>query len=713
MSANIAIGIAIEGIPGASDPTLIRCLAYGDTLPTSSTYEWEHGLVEIPADFSSTSVDPFEGTWSTSSTTFKVSASDTLAGLLLREDRFPLNALNGALTTSATSVTLDSTASGTVLFAGDETMLITAGSNPYTVTRGALGSTVQAHDDNAYVGEHPAYWVPREISVVYYDLTTDEEWVEWRGYIDDVLMEGPVISLPCTEFYQRWSQASANIGAVDLNAQGGWRRKYGTRVVGGYAGASTIRTSTGNVALQMGDTICIGQWVSSGRFVGDFNAGSPIYGGELDLNEAGQDVFPHAVYEVLLWDRDLDIAPITGTDRFHPLRIVMELLTGENLDAQWSVSLGIDTTLIQAEIDANPGLQIDHLALGINGESYNPFEVAERIARLYGYSPSITVNGDYTFKRLKVLDISAYQDAQDNTISVYRDLPLSRTSSKASGASSIKVEVGGVVPWRTPDGVRVDAVGGSRRALLLTDREKVSYDASTIKRDRTVEIATQLADSVVMIHYGMPRLTVRVVDHRVTGADYDLLGTVQLSDLGTLVTAWWTDAQGNRVANVSGRIDAVGVVIERRLNGANRTYDLTLLLIAFGRGQYARERAPSAEVKSVATDEVTVDNAIHAGEASYFTIGDEVQFWNRDGSQADATVYTVTGIAGDVLQIVGHAASAGEIVRLAVSTSYANSTRYSVTDRPYTYFADANDEIARSGDTDDADIYGGGLGVSY
>jgi hypothetical protein len=261
--------------------------------------------------------------------------------------------------------------------------------------------------------------------------------------------------------------------------------------------------------------------------------------------------------------------------------------------------------------------------------------------------------------------------------------------------------------------VRVDAVGGSRRALLLTDREKVSYDASTIKRDRTVEIATQLADSVVMIHYGMPRLTVRVVDHRVTGADYDLLGTVQLSDLGTLVTAWWTDAQGNRVANVSGRIDAVGVVIERRLNGANRTYDLTLLLIAFGRGQYARERAPSAEVKSVATDEVTVDNAIHAGEASYFTIGDEVQFWNRDGSQADATVYTVTGIAGDVLQIVGHAASAGEIVRLAVSTSYANSTRYRVTDRPYTYFADANDEIARSGDTDDADIYGGGLGVSY
>ena len=717
-SSRIAIGIAIEGIPGPSG-ALQRCIAFGGTMPTSATYEWTQGLTAIPQDFSSSSIDPFEGTWQTSAATFSVSANDDYAGLLMREDRFPALTLAGTISDTTTTILLSDIATGTTLYVGDETMRITAGSNPYTVERGAFGSTAQAHDAGTFASEHPSYWVPREIAVVYYDLEADEEWIEWRGYIDDISMVNARIELSCSEFYSRWSQARANLSPQNLNAQGTFRYRFKDRVAGSAPYVSSITSSSDDVALQMGEALMLGQWISpaSGgpRFFEDASPGSTLYGGDLDVDGTPGEAFAHPVWELALWDRELDIYPTSNTgDQFHPLRICLDLLGQGTLFDQWAVKLPVDVSAFEAEIAATPGLVIDRFVLGIDGAPYRPFEKAESLMRLYGYTPSITVNGDYSIKRLKVLDIETYQRVSSAPLSAYRDLPYERSASAASGASDIQVTVGGAVPGEVAQPVTISAVGGSARAQLLTERETTNYDASFISPDKALAVATQITDSAIMIHYGLPRLRVLVADYRITGADYDLGAEVLLESLGHLATPWWVDRNGARIGDLTGRIDGVGVIVERRLRAATRTYELTLLLVAFSTGTFARERAPAAVIDSASGEVATCANTFHDDEASYFTVGDEVSLWSRDGEVVAAGPFVISAISGDDITINSATPAAGQIVRIASSSDFDNDTRYSLTNRPYTYLADANQQIDTppGQDTDPADIYGGGLGIS-
>jgi hypothetical protein len=87
----------------------------------------------------------------------------------LRDDAPIVARLSGAINSSTTSITLDTALPGgtTLIYVGNEAMHVTAGSNPYTVTRAVLGTVARSHLDTAKVFTDVPYIRSRRMRLYY------------------------------------------------------------------------------------------------------------------------------------------------------------------------------------------------------------------------------------------------------------------------------------------------------------------------------------------------------------------------------------------------------------------------------------------------------------------------------------------------------------------------------------------------------------------
>lgn len=733
MSRRLAIGLAFEGVHGGGDKIL--CVGYGVSMPQdASTYAWRAGLT-APPQTSASEVDPLKGEWTSAGLRATLDATNELCAIFLAESR--RTALRCvAITAASTSLTLSGVYSGEgspYLWIGDECLKITAGTGPsYTVARGQLGTTAEAHETGDYVHERPPYWVPRPVRIRWHDLDTGEAWGEWTGYVDSVQTDttGARIEIAASELYSRWRSAQANVNAQPLQ---GFRfkndRLYG--IVSPPEGVTIPGANGSTVALHMLGALVPATKLDSTRLRVGARLGDGLLGSAVDFDAeyfetvqrvaggTGQTVTTRTpletpvttpVWQVLVWDRSLGIAPSGGgVDAFHPIRIASYLLGG---NPPWGLRLPIDTAGFSNAASATTGLAIDRLVLGLDGEPYSPFEIAEGLMRAYGFAPTRTWDGKYSVKRIAALDVATAFAAAGLPVSPYTDGPLQRRASLIAGSSTIEAQIG-TLPWEQRRSLTVNAVGGSRKARLLRPREVIKYDLGSASPARAEELALQLATTASLHYFGLPRITIRVADWRDADVTYGLLDPVTIADLGTLAQPWWVDAQGVRIGDLTGRVDAIGVITGVEPDWRNRTYTLTVALLAFSSGVFARERAPAGVIEAIAGTSVTLGATLADDEASYFRVKDIVQAYTRAGV-ALGSASRIDAIVGSVITTQSAlTGSVGDVLRLVQSAAFFNSEPYSpLTNRAYVFLADSDEVIDRpSAATEPADPYGGALGI--
>ena len=245
----------------------------------------------------------------------------------------------------------------------------------------------------------------------------------------------------------------------------------------------------------------------------------------------------------------------------------------------------------------------------------------------------------------------------------------------------------------------------------------MDYDLSALRAAGAEETALRLADSVALLHYGSPRLRIRVGDSSITGASYDLGDHVVLSDL-QVEGSWLLDRDGNRVpsADVGSRVDFAGMITSRRLDLSSMSYELELTLTAYRTGDVVRLRAPSGVVVgSFGGTSIEHEEDAFAGsprDAETFEPGDQITLWSRSGALLDGDVKVITGIATDTITITSAwsvTPSAGDVIRLATYDDYDNDSRFSFDNRPFVWLGDADGLVGSA--LNGPLIYGGSLGV--
>lgn len=738
-------GIAIEGVGLDKTKTDGLFIYHGwEALNASSNRQGVNALTVLPEGVS-TRVNPYTGDVSINDLTFDVSASDRLAQLLMSEQRRAAYTLAAAITSSATTVNIGTTGlDSTVVWVGDETILLgtDSGSGVYTgCTRGFWSSPAQAHVIDSGVYTRVPGWEDRMVTLIEHDPNDNTETVVGRYHIQDIMMDGPTVSITTSELLGAWRSAEVNGESENLAAYG----------------ASTFITPTGDIAgalvgytakVRASNTVQDRVFVEvNGDGVNTFiQRASAIQGGsnagwlfQARREGDGEETPITEMHEVFaVWRQSGSGSTVVGsfstsdlTYPAHPLAIALALLssTGQGYNGVYDVlgeswGLGLDYISWASwttEINAHPDMCIDELVLGRGGESVNVFAVVQnQLLRPFGYFLSITTEGLITIERLRLPTLIDWNGAQSSSIDAFIDGPLRMERAMQEISDRVVADVGGSGTGQTTR-VQVRTPERSSRRSKLGDAREHQLDYTVISPERLGIVGNEssgaLTNALVNLLQlsldAVPRLFIRVARPAVTGeANYNHGRIIRINDLCNLQEAWIVDSSGTRVLDLSA-IDFAGMIIGRDYHLDNRTYTLELLFLSYHVGQYVRLRAPSGVIESVNGAEATIrleSDTFSDDDADTFTVDDEVEIWTVDGAEWPSSVLrTIDSISGDDLVLSGWYASdpsAGMIVRLARSSDYSNTGLYSITKRPYAYLADGSDQIDENGDTVEADIYG-------
>lgn len=741
MPKRTLIGFAIEGLGLDSTVTNGTVFCWGQHTATVSNYDFAYCLTRPPQSVD-TSVNPYTGDWSTSAFTVEMDYSDRIASALMRDGQI-LGRLTSAISAAATTVPFDdgTDRAGDVVWLGDEAILLgtyDSGNNQYTgCTRGYWSTTAEVQAVDTAVFDHVPYWDTRLVRLIEHDVDGATILTRWRGIIRNIETsdDGTRIRVYTEEILASLASARVNKDAINLANKG-----TAISETGGITGAlSRVKGRVIADALpadpcfvQYGDGV-VETSVNGGGYINNLDSRNYL------LDSAPPPGSPGAVercYEVFLVDRIGGKASTSGlTYPYHPLSIALALLTSTGnedngtydiLGKNWG--LGIDFLSWSewtSELSATSEYAIDHLVLGWDGEEVDVLGVVQdKLLRPFGWFLSITDDGLIGLGRLRLLSVGDIDGASSNTVApYYPDGPLKLSRAFRDTTGEIEAEVG-TLPFR--DGVKIairEPSRSSRRGLLGNSR-KHKVDLSVFRADSIQNVGRQGADEEVSALVSSlqlqldvaPRLMIRVTDNTFDSLDYDLGAIVQLSELGG-EKAWLVAPDGTRVEDSSlTEARYHGMIIGRRWDTGNHTYDLTLLLVSYYRGDYIRERAPSCVIESYTSgDQFTCDT----GDLGYsqsvdklFKVGDEIELWTRDGSKrATSEVVEITSFPSSTeiaySPSLSSAPVAGQIVRLAGSTQYTNGTAYYTSDaRPFTYLADTDETIDEGASDDEADIYG-------
>lgn len=727
--ANRMTGYAIEGMGlDASYSGGVAFHASHHPQPASSDYEWVNALTEEPQD-AGRSLDPIANELRTGGYTLRISASDRIAALLGAGPLIALYRLGTARSAADTTLVISGASGldGQVVWLGDEAVKLgsSVGTTYSGCTRGYWGTKAQSHEANARVWDRSPKLRERVVRRVRYDRDAGTEEIIWRGFVSSVVTsaDGTAYLVELVDVLQSPRRASVNRNAQDLAqarpvarlSRGGTIDMYtrvedqGVRVT---RGASVVYLQVGPLALK--------------GFVG---------GGLLQLTNSTDwllatsltEDLPHTIegpwWPLFLIDRLSGEASTSGlSEPYHPITIALALLmssgTGDHgtydiLDASWGLGLTdevVDVAGWEALRASTPDARVDHLVLGWDGQQVQVWDVITRqLLSLFGIFVTQTATGQLGVAQLRLPTLAMMAAAP--TISRLPRGPLQLDRRLDQRVDELTARIG-ALPWREGRAVTVRNGEGQRRRLEPRSME-LDYSVmrpETLDMGSGIEglLAAALVHMLVLMLDAAPRLHIHVADEGVIGSGPLALGdSVQVIDLG-LAHDWLVGEDGVRIAPSADdvRLTAMVVGLQELESGA---VDVQLSLLGWRLEVPVRERAPSGLVSSwdLGTLTHTIDSAAFSfsgGDGLAFDVGDEVTLWDRQGALRTTNVRTLTGRTASTLTIDSAWSVTpvdGDVVRLADSTLFTNTTRYpALTDRPYAFLGDSAGEFEdNSGDT--------------
>lgn len=707
--------------------------------PVGSAYNWINGLTDLPSAITTT-IDPFTGDMQSSAFTFTLEASDRIAQAFMFEQVLPPHALFAAIDSSATAMTLQVASSypssGEVVWVGDEAILLVTGSGPgyATVQRGFYNTDAAAHgaDDAAFTGL--PYWRGRVVRFIEQDTSTGTITTRWRGLVTDIAQVGPNIQVQTVELLGALRGAEANTGAAQPSNTFRWRPGPSGYLLGEVVAFEPRLWSISdgdNLTLQV-DGALVASTLTAGGTVWRHSRstylleGSPREGA--DGNDGDEDVAAESVYEVLGWSKASGIAPTSSLSQpYHPVAIALALLTstgtGDNgpfdvlgadagLAVPWSFFSGVE-----AFIADTSELAIDRYVLGWDGSTWVPWASAQTLLRAFGLLFGRSGDGLITIQRLRTVTIADIDG--DASLTLYPDV-VPTLARRLSRTPAEVVATVGATPWEDGTSVTIRAADRSRRGARLIDNPRYEVDMSMFLPGRILPggsiagLATSLTGLLAMGLDLAPELSGSAGDPaRISGATQVALGaTYKIASLGGLRDGWLVDGTGARVA-VDENATFAGIVTALAWAPRTGVLDVSVLLTSWRSGEATLERAPSALVGASSTTTVIQLDATEnhgATPGSAFTVGDQIEICDADGTR-QGEVRSVSVVAATSLTVsvaFGSAPLEGEVVRLAESVSFGNTTRYPSTSRPFVYLdADGATGIEDvDGNITGPDVYG-------
>lgn len=655
-----------------------------------------------------------------------VDVDDALLAKLRTEAR-PQTRLTSAITAAGTSATLDSatgiTAGTTVLFVGSEAILVDSGANPYTVTRGALGTDAVAHEAGDTVHLYTPHLYGRRLRLyvtfddpgytVAWELEGEvsggwsldgvalgeglNTWVlrarsqlrfldrlllrrSFRGYVGSISTDGTYFNLlglagvprkydVAPHFQDRmfFRLESGEIIRTRLEVVGGVPVDLGRQVVDLRGALGTKITS-----VEIGDEIRQVYAADPLDGYGSFRYQAP--GGETSSLSTGtwiSDAHPVVLLLALL---------TSAADPTHDTPDNWATDTGNFSALPGGVGIGIPVAEIDVESffavwQRTQSFVLDHLVID---ESRTAREVCNEICRIVGFDlrqSGAQIGLDYYRSPLEGEGTTVWDN---DVILVERDsegverpmLSLAQDSSLTAGSVVFRL--------RTPGGVEVESVFtdadfpalfGNTRGYYEQEDQRIEISASYVRADSAgaePEVLRQRALQL-LFRYRRPLWRVRV--------STDL--SQQAVEVGSLVQvthAQFPDlATGTRgVTQLTGKVLSKQEVIGDDFVGIHWELIMSTSSTRLGR------ICPSGMISSVSTNDVTVAANRYSDPASRgdlptvdaagFTAGDVVRLTDRAGTTIATTPTTqiVQSVAGNVVTLDGNFGGSGSFAAGAV-----------------------------------------------
>lgn len=465
------------------------------------------------------------------------------------------------------------------------------------------------------------------------------------------------------------------------------------------------------------------------------------------------------VYEVMLFDRDegdVAVTPLAdvwaaegekvfgyhilalyaATHLSRPTKTATES-EFDVLKPDWSLNLRdqyVSTIIgdIKELIRQTRWAVIDRAVLGWEND---PVEIRKKVLswfRAFGFYEGVTNEGELFVDRVRPIGVGDFDSALDNKIRI--DVPSDALRENTGGIETtniVSVKLG-----KTPvhDGQRElyhaqDPSVQSTAAGRTKKKSDFSLDLSVVRPSRRSEVKEKVIGRLLFQHFKIPRLTFQTEDFRDDSLNLGVGELVQLKD-PPIEPAWVMDRSGERVSSTEGLGAFAGFVVRNQMNTSNESalsYELEVLFASF----FGRWRAPSGIVRSVSTsggDHVLTLEGEGGATSSFgdtqtdvsrFTVGDEVEIWEQDGTRDGSIgdeIKTIKAIdtAAHTITLDGTFSAdpdTGDVVELAQldtdgsGAGYKNTGVLSNVDRAYVWLADGDETIGD--DNLDADEYGG------
>lgn len=659
----------IEGLFGDDPSTYpdglaLYCGEEPNPVLTALDYEWQPLLINEPVP-AATESEPLECVLVAGSLTLELRRTDALEQALTSRKRFN-KYLSSAATKSSSTVQLAQTgsvAAGSVLFIGDECMLVTSdsGSGLLNVSRGILGTKAKAHAVGDFVSiDQPSFLRTRRVAI-YSTGSNGAPVKRWQGLIDSVRKVNYTLKVSCRVDNAFWNFEGLNKDGHDLSHTGkAWlsgrvldadgsevdtSQLHGTVYTVGIQPVSSrvFKPDTANnspVAMRVGDALTIG--LARGVNSVDFVAIPSFLGTQFKAKESGGwSDGPSGYYEVdvegpirevFLVSREVDrwsevnlgekVSATRELDYpYHPLSIACALLFSDSSSTADVLSFnvlngdyygadyisqtesGIINTVI-ALIEATSDLMVDTVVLGWEGDTVNLWEFVSELLPQFGFYVKVDEFGRTGFGRVGLIDVSEYSAAETISISRLAAEPSLEYSADDTRSIEQLILSVGRRPWAKPRQVTVGISGTTDRRQTLGISASKQLELSAFDASRFLELKETFARLAILFYEAPPRLTLTVT--AVDGESYGIGDVKRLPDNlpiwqgGTLAT-WLVDRTGIATSN-AGQEGFCGRVISTQWNPKTRTYGLTLEMQNYHVGSIVRLRAPSMVVTGAAND---------------------------------------------------------------------------------------------------------------
>lgn len=630
---------------------------------TALDYEWQPLLVDVPTP-AATEAEPLECVLVAGSITLSIRRTDAIEQALTSRKRFN-KYLSTAVTRVATSVQLAQTSAvstGSVLYIGDECMIVTtdSGSGLLQVDRGALGTKAKAHAAGAFVSvNQPSFMRTRRVTLY---STADDGTPErrWQGLIDSVRKENYTIKISCRVDPAFWNFAGLNKDSHDLSSTGKvWlsgrvsdadgsqvdtSQIYGTVYTVGLQTLSSrvFKADTANnspVAMRVGDALTIG--IARGVNSIDFPSVPSLLGTKFKSQESGSwSDGPSGYYEVdvegpireiFLVSRAVDNWAIANLGEavsatreldypYHPLSIACALLfsdesstadvlsfnvlNGEYYGADYisQTESGILNT-VTALIEATPDLMVDTVELGWDGETVDLWEFVSDLLPQFGFYVTVDEFGRTGFGRVGLIDVSEYSGAEQITIARVGDPALAYAADDTRSIESLILNVGRRA-WAKPRQVTVGITGTTDRRQSLGVSASKTLELSAYDASRFTELKETFSRLAILFYEAPPRLSLTVA--ATEGESYGI-GDVKILPAnlpiwqGETLATWLVDRTGIATDDADAE-GFTGRVVSTQWLPKQRSYALTIEMQNFHVGALVKLRAPSMVVTGVAND---------------------------------------------------------------------------------------------------------------